>query len=223
MVYILIVSSLFFNYPSCKRKLVLLFNKLESSSPKHTSCSIWLKLAAWFFKFLKYQTLFLTLFSLWTLWKTEPLFEKFKTPSTKHLVSRLIEIGPVVLENMILKHQSLLSVFPDLLPFKGKLDLYLNKLENLKYDSCQVWLKFAKCFWRTRWICEKFMTTTTTRTSNAKIINKIAYFSLWLRWANKHKFRKLYRIAKQMFIFDEIDKATEICKGPFIEQCGETK
>lgn len=62
LVYLFIVSSLFFNYLPCKRKLALLFNKLESPSPKHTkTCSIRLKLAAWFFKFLKYQTLLLSL------------------------------------------------------------------------------------------------------------------------------------------------------------------
>lgn len=54
LVYFFIVSSLFFNYFSCKRKVALLFNKLESPSPKHTkTCSIWLKLAAWFFIFFK--------------------------------------------------------------------------------------------------------------------------------------------------------------------------
>lgn len=105
LVYLFIVSSLFFNYLPCKRKLALLFNKLESPSPKHTkTCSIQLKLAAWFFKFLKYQTLLLTLSNYVPFEELNPYLNKFTNPSPKHLVPRLIEIGPVVLENMILKH-----------------------------------------------------------------------------------------------------------------------
>lgn len=105
LVYLFIVSSLFFNYLPCKRKLALLFNKLESPSPKHTkTCSIRLKLAAWFFKFLKNQTLLLTLSNYVPFEELNPYLNKFTNPSPKHLVPRLIEIGPVVLEKMILKH-----------------------------------------------------------------------------------------------------------------------
>lgn len=98
LVYLFIVSSLFFNYLPCKRKLALLFNKLESPSPKHTkTCSIR-------FKFLKYQTLLLTLSNYVPFEELNPYLKKITNPSPKHLVPRLIEIGPVVLENMILKH-----------------------------------------------------------------------------------------------------------------------
>ena len=51
-------------------------------------------------------------------------------------------------------------------------------------QRCQVWLKLAQWFRRSRWKCEKF-TTTTTRTDNRQILIRKAPLSLRLRWANK--------------------------------------
>ena len=51
--------------------------------------------------------------------------------------------------------------------------LRLNKMEfpSSKDASCQVWLKLAQWFWRSRWNCEKFTTTlTTTTTDNGQIL-----------------------------------------------------
>ena len=40
--------SLFHNYPQLKMGDALHLNKLESPSPKHALCQVWLKLAQWF-------------------------------------------------------------------------------------------------------------------------------------------------------------------------------
>ena len=61
--------------------------------------------------------------------------------------------------------------FCNFLPLKKGGALNLNKLESstLKDALCQVWLKFTQWFWRRRWKCEKFTTTTTT-TDNGQIL-----------------------------------------------------
>ena len=76
---------------------------------------------------------------------------------------RLVEIGLVVLERKVFKFpQCYFPILLSLLMEKG-VALHLNTLEIplSKRSLCQVWLKLAQWFWRTR-KCEMFTTTTTT-------------------------------------------------------------
>ena len=58
-------------------------------------------------------------------------------------------------------------------------------MNNLEFDAfCQVWLKLTQWFWRRRWKCEKFMTT--SMTDNGQILIRKARLSLRLRWSKKH-------------------------------------
>ena len=56
------------------------------------------------------------------------------------------------------------SPFCNYLPLKKSRVLHLNKFESpsTKDALCQLWLKLVQWFWRRRWKCEKFTTTTTT-------------------------------------------------------------
>ena len=62
------------------------------------------------------------------------------------------------------------SLFRNYLPLKKAWPFILNKFESPspKNALCQVLLKLARWFWRRRWHCEKFTTTTTT-TENGQI------------------------------------------------------
>ena len=63
---------------------------------------------------------------------------------------RLVEIGPVVLEKMILNILNSNLQFRYYFPFKKGVALRLNKVEStLPKDAlCQVWMKLAELFWR---------------------------------------------------------------------------
>ena len=79
---------------------------------------------------------------------------------------------------------NVISRFRNYLPFEKGMALHLNKLISPSHKDalCQVWLKLAQWFWRRRWKCEKFTTTTTT-TDNGQILIRKAHLSLRLRWA----------------------------------------
>ena len=79
------------------------------------------------------------------------------------------------------------SLFHNYLPLDKEGTLHLNKLESpsSKDALCQVWLKLAQWFWRRRWKCEKFTTTTTT--DNGQILIRKAHLSLRLRWAKNRQ------------------------------------
>ena len=66
----------------------------------------------------------------------------------------LVEIGPLVLEMMILNFVGVFSLFRNHLPLKKGGAIHLNKLiyhsASPKDDLCQVWLKLAQWFWRRR-------------------------------------------------------------------------
>ena len=67
-------------------------------------------------------------------------------------VPTLVEIGPAILENKILKFVNVFSLFRYYLPLEKGVALHLNKFEFLlpKDDLCQVWLKLAQWFLRRR-------------------------------------------------------------------------
>ena len=63
---------------------------------------------------------------------------------------RLVEIGPVVMENIA----NVFLLFRNYLPLEKSRALYLNKLESPspKDALCQVWLKVAQWFWRRKFL-----------------------------------------------------------------------
>ena len=63
------------------------------------------------------------------------------------------------------------TLFRNYLPLEKGRILHLNKLESpsSKDALCQVWLKLALWFWRSRWKCEKFTTSPTTTTTTTTI------------------------------------------------------
>ena len=82
-------------------------------------------------------------------------------------------------------------IFPNYLPLGKRVTLYLNILESPspKDALCQDLLKLVLWFWRRKWKCEKFTTTTTTRTpttDTGQILIRKADLSLRLRWAKNH-------------------------------------
>ena len=101
----------------------------------------------------------------------------------------LDEIGPVVPENFFLKFINVFSVLRNnLLLERAWSVIRTTETPSSKDALCQVWLKLAQWFWRTRRTCEKFTTTsttTTTTTDNGHIENRKAHLSLLIRWAKK--------------------------------------
>ena len=94
--------------------------------------------------------------------------------------------------------------------------LHLNKLESpLPKDAlCQVWLKLAQWFWRRRWKCEKFTTTsTTTMTNKGQILIRKAHLSLWLRWAKKHWFETKASLLCLYLVIPFLFTVNETCKS----------
>ena len=82
------------------------------------------------------------------------------------------------------------SYFIIISPWKRARALHLNKLEfpSPKDTLCQVWLKLTQWFWRKRWKCEKFTTTSTSTsitTDNGQILIRKAHLSFWCRWVKK--------------------------------------
>ena len=66
-------------------------------------------------------------------------------------------------DEYFLNFVNVFSLFPNYLPLEKVGAIHLNKLESPLHQDwlCQVWFKLAQWFWRRRWKCKKFMTTTT--------------------------------------------------------------
>ena len=73
---------------------------------------------------------------------------------------------------------------------------------NIQGCPCaKFWLKLTEWFWRKRWKCEKFTTTTTT-TDNGHILIRKTLLSLRLRWAKiQCKFQALKGVSVVFFKF----------------------
>ena len=110
------------------------------------------------------------------------------------IVPSLVEIGPVYCIYMYISYVCLLC---------GMWVCRLYARCVLFNALCQVWLKLVQWFWRRRWKCEKFTTTTTTPTTttttptkittttdNGQILIRKVQLSLRLRWAKK--FTRVY-------------------------------
>ena len=78
----------------------------------------------------------------------------------------------------------------------------LNSLHPRMLCAMFGWNWFNHQFWRRRWKCEKFTTTTmgttTTTTDNRQILIRKAYLSLRLRWAN---IKTIYSIFLHQFSY----------------------
>ena len=88
-----------------------------------------------------------------------PSFKQTWIPITLEcFVLSLVEIGPVILKNTILKFVNVFWLFRYYLPLEKGVALHLNKYESpLPKDAlCQVWLKLAQWFLSKIWKCEKF-------------------------------------------------------------------
>ena len=75
----------------------------------------------------------------------------------------------------ILNFVNVFSLFHNYLPLEKGRALRLNKLESPspKNALCQFWLKLVQWFWRKRWKCEKFTTTS----HNRQILITWAFYS----------------------------------------------
>ena len=62
-------------------------------------------------------------------------------------------------------------------------NLNLNPFHPRMHCMCRVWLKFVQWFWRRRWKCEKFTTTTTTITTTTITTTTDKVLSEKLNWA----------------------------------------
>ena len=130
-------------------------------------------------------------FVIISLWKGQgPLFKQTWITIQGGFVSSLVEFGPVVLEKKIFKF--CLCIFPILwLPPLGKglgpsFWINLNPLHSRMHCAKFGWNWW---FWRRRWKCEKFTTTTPTmKTDNRQILIRKAHLSLRLRWAKSGYF-----------------------------------
>ena len=115
------------------------------------------------------------------------------------LLSNLVEIGSVVLENKFFLISSMyFLLFWNYLPLEKGRALHLNKLESplLKDALCQVWLKLAQWFWRSRWKYEKFTDGRTDEhtdgqtdrsTEYGRQVIRKAHLSFQLRWAKNRR------------------------------------
>ena len=133
-------------------------------------------MADWFWKRI---FKFVNVFSLF------PSFEQSWLPfSQGWFLLSLVEIYLVVLEKKVFKIcLCILAIFSYYLPFEKDGTHHLNRFDSLapKDHLCQVWLNLAPWFWRRRWKCEMF-TTTTIRSeiflngtrSNKQSINELA-------------------------------------------------
>ena len=178
------------NYLLLETGEALHLNKLESPSPEDALCQVWLKLAQWFWirrclNFVNELSLFRNYFP----------FEKgaalhlneLEFPSPKDAWCKVwLKWAQWFWRRRFFNFVNVFSLFRNYLPLEKGGALHLNKLESpLPKDAlCQVWLKLAQRFWRRRWKCEKFTTTTTT-TDNGQILIRKAHLSLRLRWAKK--------------------------------------
>ena len=144
-------------------------------------CHVSLKLAHWFWRggFFKFCQCIYASFLLSPLGKGYGhSFEHSPHLRVPH-AKCLIEIGPVVLEEMIFKVLQCIFPISLLSPLGKTVALHLNKLESTlpKNALCQVWLKLVH--WRRRWKYKMFMTTrTTTMTTTTD-----KFWSKELTWA----------------------------------------
>ena len=84
-------------------------------------------------------------------------------------VPKLVKVGPVILEKKIFEFRQCIFAILLFFPFgKGRV-FYLNKLDSPspKDALCQLWSKFAHCFWRRGWKCKK--KSTDRRTDNRRL------------------------------------------------------
>ena len=89
---------------------------------------------------------------------------KLEFPSPKDDLCQVwLKLAQWFWRRKILKFVNVFLLFRTDLPLDKDLAHYLIKLESLasKDALCHVWLKLAQWFWRRRWKCEKFTTTTT--------------------------------------------------------------
>ena len=96
----------------------------------------------------------------------------------------LIEIGMLVLEKKIFLNFQYFLLFCDYLPLEKSNPLRFNNLEcpPPKDDLCQVWLKLAQRFWRSR-KCKSLQTDGQTdgKTDDRQRAIRIAHLSFQLR------------------------------------------
>ena len=189
--YFINVLSIFQNYLPLEIGRALHLNNFESPSPKDALRQIRLKLAQWFWRrqFLKFWQCIFIISYLSPLGKWDHHLNKLEYPSPKNALCQVwMKLAQWFWRRRFLNVINVLSLFRNYLPLEKDQALHLNNLESPlpKNALCQFWLKLDQWFWRRRWKCEKFTTTTTTMTTeNGHILIRKAHLSLRLRWANK--------------------------------------
>ena len=91
---------------------------------------------------------------------------KLESPSPKNDLCQVwLELAQRFLRRNFFKFVNVVSLFRNYLPLENDTAIHLNKLESPtpKDALCQFLLKLAQWFWRRRWKCEKFTTTTLTK------------------------------------------------------------
>jgi hypothetical protein len=156
-------------------------------------------------KIFKWPHLIFAFFRLSPLWRGPgPLFEQFRIPLPKDDLCQVwLKLACWFWRRRFFKYFSVFLLFCDYLPLEKVNPFYLNNLESPspKDDLCQVWLKLAQWFWRSR-KCKSLWTD--GRTDDGQQAIRIVHLSFQLRWAKNTEEIRTYCFVwnQQRFVWD---------------------